>query len=394
MASEARERDSSVSSGGRDGSDNRAAVAPETIVVIDDDYVMRLSCRKTLQKTGYIVHCFEDGHKGLEAVAELRPDLVVVDLKMPGLSGLEVIPRVGAIDPNIVIVVITGYATVSTAIEAMKSGAYDFLPKPFSPDELRLIVARGLERRRLQLESHRLEVEREAVKRQFVTFVSHQLQTPLVAVHQYLEVLKRLGDSPTATAKRSEWMDRCLKRTDEMLSMIKDWLTLSKVESGSMVRESIAVDLQPVAHNVVDAYTELASRRGVSLESRIVDSCPVQGDRSCVAMLVDNLVVNAIKYNREGGTVTVSARCDGPEVELCVSDTGIGIPEEYRPLLFTEFFRIKGESTRGTTGTGLGLAICRRVALEMGGSIDFESEVGVGTRFLVRLPASTQGGAA
>ena len=108
---------------------------------------------------------------------------------MPGISGMEVVSRVYEIDPQIVIIVITGYATIDTAVQAMKCGAYDFLPKPFSPDELRLIVNRGLERRRLAVESQRHEVERHA-DAALVTFVSHQLRTPLVAVHQYLNVMK------------------------------------------------------------------------------------------------------------------------------------------------------------------------------------------------------------
>jgi DNA-binding NtrC family response regulator len=131
--------------------------AVETIIVIDDDYAMRLSCERILSKTGFVVQTFEDGARGLAAVAELRPALVLVDLKMPGLSGMEVIPRIREIDPNAVIVVITGYATIGTAVDAMKAGAYDFLPKPFSPDELRLIVRRGLERRQLELGSRQCE---------------------------------------------------------------------------------------------------------------------------------------------------------------------------------------------------------------------------------------------
>ena len=151
------------------------AAAPETIVVIDDDYAIRLSCSKILSKMGLRVAAFENGARGLEGVAELKPGVVVVDLKMPGISGLEVIARVHEIDPQIILVVITGYATIDTAVEAMKSGAYDFLPKPFSPDELRMIINRGLDRRRLALESQRAEVDRALLKRRFVTFVSHQL---------------------------------------------------------------------------------------------------------------------------------------------------------------------------------------------------------------------------
>jgi len=140
---------------------------------------------------------------------------------MPGISGLEVIARVHEIDPQIILVVITGYATIDTAVEAMKSGAYDFLPKPFSPDELRMIINRGLDRRRLALESQRAEVDRALLKRRFVTFVSHQLRTPLVAIHQYLDVLKHLDQAKDDPARRLEWLDRCLKRTEELQDLIR-----------------------------------------------------------------------------------------------------------------------------------------------------------------------------
>ena len=168
----------------------------ERVVVIDDDNAMRLSCRQILGRMGLAVETYSDGAQGLAGVAREKPGLVVVDLKMPGLSGLEVLCRIHEIDPSIVVVVITGYATIDTAIEAMKAGAYDFLPKPFAPDQLRVIVSRALERRRLAAESRRLEVEREMLKRRFVSFVSHQLKSPLAAIHQYLDLIDRLGDAP------------------------------------------------------------------------------------------------------------------------------------------------------------------------------------------------------
>ncbi len=195
---------------------------PATIVVIDDDEGMRIACRKTLTKSGHRVETFENGALGLEGVAQLKPDLVLVDLKMPGLDGNEVIARVRELEPDIVVVVITGYATIDTAVAAMKAGAYDFLPKPFSPDELRIITARALERRRLAQEKRRSDVERELLKRRFVTFVSHQLQAPLVAIYQYLDVMRQLGDTPETAAKRRDWYERCLARVQEMQCLIKD----------------------------------------------------------------------------------------------------------------------------------------------------------------------------
>ncbi len=358
--------------------------ARETVVVIDDDHAMRLSCRKILAKLGFEVETFDNGAQGLEGVARLKPALVVVDLKMPGISGMEVIPRVREINPDIVIVVITGYASIDTAVEAMKSGAYDFLPKPFSPEELRAIVRRGLERRTLALRSKQAEMERELMKRRFVSFVSHQLKTPLVAIHQYLSVLKHVDDG--SAPQRLEWIDRCLARTTEMQAIVHDWLTLAKIEGQCLAQRRVRVDLKEIVTATLAANGEMAAAQCVTLESRLPGTdCAVSGDPNCVSVLADNLVVNAIKYNKPGGRVTVAVENGNGEVELAVSDTGIGIPEQYRERLFDEFFRVGSETK--DTGSGLGLAICRKVATELGGSIRVESEEGAGSTFRVRLPA-------
>jgi len=359
----------------------------ERIVVIDDEYPMRLSCRQILSKSGFEVETFEDGAKGLEGVAKLRPSLAIVDLKMPGMSGLEVIPRIHDIDPEIIIVVITGYATISTAVDAMKAGAYDFLPKPFRPDELRIIVNRGLERRRLKLESRRYEMERELLKRRFVSFVSHELKRPLAAVHQYLDVLRQLGDTEEARAKRRDWLDRCLQRTEDMKSLIDDWLTLAVLESGSLFRERVNVDLKDIILHTLETYETLAAETGVTLRAELPeDAYLVRGDTNCLGVLFDNLIANAIKYNRPKGRVTVSATLEDPEIVVSVQDTGVGIPENYHEFLFDEFFRIKDREKK-VSGTGLGLPICKRIVSEMGGRIEVESEVDVGSTFRVRLPA-------
>jgi signal transduction histidine kinase len=360
---------------------------PPRIVVIDDDYAMRLSCRQILAKSGYQVETFEDGAHGLDSILTTKPDLVVVDLKMPGISGMEVISRVKEIDPLIVIVVITGYPTIGSAVDAIKSGAFDFLPKPFTPDELRLVAKRALERRRLLLESSRLEFEREFLKRRFVTFVSHQLKTPLVAIHQYLEVLERMEDAPDTATKRREWHQRCLKRTDGLLAIIDDWLTLSEIETSDLARRRVSVNLGEILSGILDVYEELAAESDVELTLDLAeDPLLVRGDPNCVSVLFDNLIVNAIKYNRAGGDVRVSGERVGGEVIVAVSDTGVGIPEKYRTFLFDEFFRVGGDAARKTGGTGLGLPICKRIVSELGGKIEVESEEGVGSTFKVWLP--------
>jgi signal transduction histidine kinase len=364
----------------------------DSVVVIDDDYAMRLSCQQTLAKVGYGVEVFEDGARGLDGVATLKPGLVVVDLKMPGLSGMDVIARLHEIDPSITIIVITGYATIGTAVDAMKAGAYDFLPKPFSPEELRLIVRRGFEWRRLQIQSRRCELDRELQRRRFVTFVSHQLKTPLVAVHQYLDVLRRLGDAPEAATRRAEWLDRCLARTGELHRLIEDWLTLAQLEGGALMRQRIRVDLREALPRMLAGLEPLAAAQQVGLQHDLpAPVYPVRGDPLCLGVLFDNLITNAIKYNRPGGCVRVTAELAPGEVVVTVADTGVGIPPDALPFVFDEFYRARQPAGRRVEGTGLGLPICRRIATEMGGTIDVESAEGTGSTFRVRLPAYANG---
>lgn len=361
--------------------------SPERVVVIDDDYAMRLSCGKILAKMELLSESFEDGARGLLAITAWKPAMVIVDLKMPGISGMEVISRVHEIDPQIIIVVITGYATIDTAVQAMKCGAYDFLPKPFSPDELRLIVNRGLERRRLALQAQRHEIEQTMLKRRFVTFVSHQLRSPLAAVHQYLDVLKHIDAAADDPARRREWLDRCLIRIEELQNLIADWLSLASVEGGTLVHERVKVDLSRIIGEILKSYREAAASGSVSLESQLPGSGPfVCGDRNGLSVVFDNLVTNAIKYNKPGGTVTLSVVPSPGEVVIAVADTGIGISEESLPFLFEEFFRVKDDGARSTPGTGLGLHIARKIVSEMGGTIEVASQPGAGSTFTVRLP--------
>ncbi len=365
---------------------------PRHVFVIDDDDIMLISCRRILEKAGYVVETFDKGLDGIKRISEVRPEVLLVDLKMPELDGLQVIERVRAVDPDVVIAVITGYATISTAVDAMKAGAYDFLPKPFTPDELRLIVNRGHERWRLAKESECLRREKEEAERRFLTFVSHQLKSPLVAAKQYLDVLL-FTSKAELSPKALEWLSRTQARLGEMLSLIHDWLALARIGRGSPCEPGAVADLAAVVEGAVEAARLQAQAAGVTVTSEVGPGLDaVRGDEVSVDTVVANLLNNAVKYNRVGGTVAVKAARDGDAAVVEVADTGIGIPEDALPGLFTEFYRVKNEHTRDIPGTGLGLAICRRIVADLGGSIEVHSKVDAGTTFVVRLPAPEPAG--
>ena len=357
-----------------------------TILVIDDEQAMRDSCCQVLTKGGYRTETAEDGNSGLQKIREIKPDLVLVDLKMPGMNGMELLEKIGDVDPNIVSVVITGYATIESAVEAMKRNAYDFLPKPFTPDQLRIITKRGLERRRLTLESVRLQQEKDKMRENFITLVSHQLRSPLVSIQQYFDVILEgfVGD---VASKQKEMIKDATKRVDELLKLVDDWLNMSRIEAGKLTEKFELVALTTVLSQTVKLMEPTAELKKVRLQMQPPDSFSVvQGDEESLKQVFMNLISNGIIYNREGGTVTISTREEDSRLVVEISDTGIGISQENLPFIFDEFFRVKTKETRGVTGSGLGLPIAKRMIEAHNGSINVVSELGKGTTFSILLP--------
>ncbi|UCE99362.1 MAG: response regulator [Planctomycetota bacterium] len=357
-----------------------------TILVIDDEIAMRDSCSQVLTKDGFRTETAEDGDSGLKKIRETKPDLVLVDLKMPGMSGMELLEKIADIDPNIVSVVITGYATIESAVEAMKRNAYDFLPKPFTPDQLRIVTKRGLERRRLALESAQLQLEKEKMKENFITLVSHQLRSPLASIQQYFEVILG-GFAGNVDRKQKEMIEQASKYIDDLLRLVDDWLNMSRIEAGKLVEKFEPVDLVHVLSETMELLKPLANDKKVTLEINSHDSRPVvQGNAETLKQVFTNLISNGINYNREGGTVAVSTREEDDYLAVEVSDTGIGISQKNLPFIFDEFFRVKSQKTRAVTGSGLGLPIAKRIIEAHNGSIKLTSKLGKGSTFSILLP--------
>lgn len=360
------------------------------VYVIDDEQAVRLSCSKILLKQGFIVKTFEDGIKGLAGIKQNKPDLIVVDLKMPKIGGIDVIKKVHEIDLDICIIVITGYATIETAVEAMKAGAYDFLAKPFTPDELRLMVKRGLERIDLVRQSRQLKEEKEKLERQFITFVSHQLKSPLNAVQQYLDVLGHLKPSPEKQEIQDEWIRRALIRIKEMRELIMDWLTLAKIECQQKSEDIELMSIPQITDAIFKSMDEEAKKSNIYLISEFPENLSkIKAPKKCIFMLFSNLISNAIKYNNPNGSVKITVQEYPDSFHFYVSDTGIGIPENKLDLIFDEFYRIKNENTKSISGTGLGLAICKKITKNLKGSIEVQSKENKGSIFTVIIPKNT-----
>lgn len=359
---------------------------PPKILIVDDEEAIRDSCHQALAKDGYIVDTAENAQSGLQAIKEGTPDLVLIDLKMPGMSGMELLEEIGRIDPTIISIVITGYATVESAVEAMKRNAYDFLPKPFTPDQLRIVIERGLERKLLTAESECLRREKEMMRENFVTLVSHQLRSPLTSVKQYFGVIRE-GFVGESTDKQKEIIEKAGGKIDRLLELINDWLDMSRVEAGRIAESFEPVSLTPLLSEVLEELKPQADAKNVSLKFHEGDNhTKIDGDPKCLKEAILNLVSNGINYNREGGSVTITQRKKENDLVVEISDTGIGIPQEHLPFIFDEFFRVKSQQTQHIPGTGLGLPIAKKIIEAHKGNVKVASEINRGTTFSILLP--------
>jgi two-component system sensor histidine kinase/response regulator len=358
----------------------------QIILIIDDEAAMRDSCSMILTKDGFRAETAEDGQAGLEKVRELKPALALVDLKMPGLSGFHVLEKLKDVDPRCIPIVITGYATVESAVEAMKKGAYDFLPKPFTPDELRIIIGRALERRKLALEAETLRREKKIMEENFITMVTHQLRSPLVAIQQYFEVILA-GMAGRVDEAQKEMIVRARERLDGLLRLINDWLDMARITRGQIVDKLVPLALENILDSQVEFMKPLAQEHKVRLELKPPEKTAlVLGDKQSLEQVFSNLITNAIKYNRPEGSVTISIHEDGDFLVADVTDTGIGISREHLPLIFDQFYRVSRREDQKVKGTGLGLAIAKKIIEAHNGSIQVVSDPGRGSTFSVRLP--------
>ncbi len=374
---------------------------PPRILVIDDEEGIRAGCRRALEPEGYIVETAATGQEGLRRFREGNFDMVLIDVVLPDMRGVDLLAPILEKDPDVVCVVITGYATVELAVQAIRSGAYDFLSKPFTADVLRMTVAQGLERRRLTLEARRLQkIEEEArelarakeelerldrFKTTFMLTVAHELRAPLNALQSFLWAILK-GYIPPE--EQQEVLGRAVQRVQELLELVDDLLKLAAAKSEKGLEKREPVSLADVLEKVAPLFQKEAEAKGLAWAVEVGARPVVRADPDQMAQVWSNLISNAVKYTPAGGRVRVALEeRDGWAIGT-VEDTGIGIPPQDLERIFEEFYRTPQAKEVAPRGTGLGLPLVKQILEAHGGSITVESEVGRGSRFVFRLPVS------
>jgi two-component system, sensor histidine kinase and response regulator len=355
------------------------------IVIIDDEEVVRDSCTLILEGGNYSISTAESGDIGLVLVEEFQPDLVFIDLKMPGIPGIDVLEKITSSNPTIVSIVITGYATVTSAVEAMKKGAYDFLPKPFTPDEFRLITKRGLERRKLMLETIALRKEKEMLRENFAAIVSHELKSPLGAIQQNLFALSA-ELSGIINENQQARLERMKSRIDDLLKLINSWLRVMSIDIAKINENFSPISIPLVISKSIEINEPQALRKDIHIDTSIEETMElIDGEEISFQEAIVNIIGNAIKYSYPGGKISINAKQVDENIQISITDYGVGIPKEELPYILVDFFKGKsGDEIEDSHG--IGLTISRRIIEAHKGTISVDSIQGEGTTFNICVP--------
>ena len=366
------------------------------ILVVDDEPGIRSGVSRILRNFRvdypFMDEAFEfdvieapTGEAGIEIIESDQPDILLLDNKLPGIQGIEVLEYIKKKQKSIIVVMITSYASLELAVKATSDGAYDFIPKPFTPQELKSSIENITKRVFLKKMTNKLQDTGKQIRFTFLSVLSHELKAPLNAIEGYLKMIRERQNG-TKIEDYDLMIDRSLDRIKGMRSLILDLLDLTRVESGKAKRNITDVDLVMVARTAMDTMRPYAIQRDVTMNLHYSDAVVIKADVEEMEIIFNNLISNAIKYNKDGGSVDCTLHFGEGCLEISVVDTGIGLTPVETDRIFDDFVRIKNDKTKNITGSGLGLSIVKKLIDNYAGKIEVKSIPDHGSTFIVRLP--------
>ncbi|MFO7621934.1 MAG: hybrid sensor histidine kinase/response regulator [Bacteroidales bacterium] len=366
------------------------------VLVVDDEPGIRSGVTRILQnfqvnypfmdeEYSFEVYEAATGEEGIEMLEREKPDILLLDNKLPGIQGIDVLEYLREKKYDIVVAMITSYASLDVAVRATRDGATDFIPKPFTPQELKSSIENITKQQYLKRITHKMNQEGKKIRYQFLSVLSHELKAPLNAIEGYLRMMKEKQSGDRIEDYESP-IERSLQRVQGMRNLIMDLLDFTKIRLERKQEKVIEVDLAEIASGAIVTVQPYAIQKEVIVNLIVKADSRIMADPTDMDIIFNNLISNAVKYNKNGGTAEISVDSTVDEAIIRFSDTGIGISKEDKENLFTEFVRIKNDKTRNISGSGLGLSIVRKVVDLYNGSISVESKPDEGSIFTVRIP--------
>jgi len=370
------------------------------VLVIDDELGPRESLRMLL-KPSYQVHTADTVEKGLQLLNEKRPDAIVMDIRMPGMTGIEGLRRIRQIDPHLSVIMLTGFGALETAKEALRLGANDYISKPFDAREMREVISRNVERTRLHRTSENAASEIKELNNRLLQELAqkerlaslgqasaefvHDIGNPLTIVWGYVQLLaKKLEESDNGDNTNGVRSNKELEIIEQNVRLCRDLLTMWQSYGSVEAAPHRLISISEIVREVVASVGAMAKETAVELTCELTDdACTLMGESVQITRAIQNVIINAIQASGESkGSVTVSCIRKDFYVDVRVADTGHGIQPEQISKIFDPYFTTK----QGKSGTGLGLYITKKVIEDHNGSIKVDSTPGIGTTITMRLP--------
>ncbi len=366
------------------------------VLVVDDEPGIRSGIERILRNFTVVFPFVEDdfayemimaetGEKAIEIINAEKIDIILLDNQLPGINGIEVLEYIKEKEYDTFVMMITSYASLDLAVKATNNGAYNFVPKPFTPQELKVAIESITKQLYLKRMTQKMYKAGKQIRFQFLSVLSHELKSPINAIEGYLRIMheKQVGEN---IDDYMTMIDRSMERLKGMRNLILDLLDFTKLESGKKTRTIKQVDLHEIITIAMDTIKPVAIQKQVEIFFDGEEETYLMTDRNEMEIVMNNLISNAVKYNRNEGKVNISLKKREKDIQIVVEDTGIGMTEEEMGKLFHDFVRIKNSKTQNVTGSGLGLSITKKMVELNGGTIDLKSTPDIGSTFTVTLP--------
>lgn len=391
------------------------------ILVADDNSFMRDFVQKELSGKGYQVKTVEDGSKAISALKKEEYDIFLTDLEMPSLNGIAAIRAAKKISPDVISIIMTGYASLESSIQGLKLGAYDYLIKPFSAELLHLVVEKGIYKKKIEEENKELVeelklankelkeqnekleiIQHEMIEKhklasvgQLAGGIAHEINNPLGAVSTYNQLMiRQLEQGAFDKIKGLEDFKKYLHQMDEEINRIAKTVTNLLVFARRKEFKIDLVDINKVVQDTIELTYYQSSKNNIEIVSKLASNLPfISADGEKLQEALVNIIVNAIQSMPDGGQLNISSKAVGMDknkktksIQLTFSDTGNGINKDDLEKLFNPFFTTK----KVGAGVGLGLSISYSIIDKHNGNMQVESKVGKGTKFIINLPVHGQ----
>ncbi len=357
---------------------------PETILIVDDTPANLGVLVETLGAAGYQLMVAEDGEEALAQTEQTLPDLILLDVMMPGIDGFETCRRLKARanTRDVPVLFMTALSEIADKVKAFGAGGVDYITKPIEHEEALARIRTHLALRRLRRELQ----EQLTLKDRFMRIAGHDLRNPLCLILMAAELARRQPGVPDETVRYIGNIGDSANQMRRIIDTFLDIRAAAPGETRSGVRSR--VDLNLLADAVVRQHTPAAERKQITLESRLAADLPLAHcDAGLAYQAFANFTSNALKFTSAGGHVTVATRTGSDGVRVEVSDTGPGVPETERDQLFREHARLSPRPTAGEESNGLGLAIVRHLIEAQRGTVGADFPATGGSVFWFELPA-------